>query len=809
MSDRPGAASTSGGEQAFSARGAAPFALTPAERERVDTVDRLVASGKAGVGDLLRALGDRSWTVRRAVVAALGSMGDDAVPALIETLRDARRDETVIAATVDSLVVSTGDVETALAALAASAVPVVLADVAQILGRRRRPGAAALLMALAEHPADNVAVAAIEALGRVGGRAAVQSLVAAVRSGSFFRAFPAIDVLGRSGDPRAVPALARLLGSSRYGLEAARALGSTGDRGAVGSLAPLLLGPSSSEVRVAAMALAELVDRFGQRHGVTAPVEEALREEADVPEATRRIGQVLPDASASERSAAAVVLGMLRDPAGVELLTGMLGDADERVASAAARALRQVGRRFEDNLVELVRTGDAARRKLLFPLLRQRASAATVAPYLGDEDPELRVAACEALARLGDPTPVPALYGLLEDANPGVVQAAVAAIQALGSRESEPLAIAAARSASPQARRWALRIMSYFGFASAVDACLAGLGDADHRVRESAAAGLALLDEPRAREALLGSARADDPRTRAAAARALGTTAVGSDARVQSALLKLLDDGDAWTRYYACQALGRLGAVVATDRIAGLLRDPAGQVAVAAVEALSHLSSPGATQALLAVAGAADIDPDMRRAALIGLGIGHPPEALPTLLDALEDAASDAATRLVALAALAAYPDDAATHALAAAARSADDSLRNAAVRFLAGREGAAASELLVELARQRPREELGRTLGDALAMPSDARIAAVVKALATADDELAAVLTSALGRMARPEATAALLDIMRRPQVAARKAAAVSLAGVGTRAAEAALQAAAVGDPDLEVRRICALLLR
>ena len=67
------------------------------------------------------------------------------------------------------------------------------------------------LVALSRHADDNVAVAAIEALGRIGGRAAVESLVDAVDSGNFFRTFPAIDVLGRSGDPRAVAPLTALL----------------------------------------------------------------------------------------------------------------------------------------------------------------------------------------------------------------------------------------------------------------------------------------------------------------------------------------------------------------------------------------------------------------------------------------------------------------------------------------------------------------------------------------------------------------------------------------------------------------------
>ena len=55
---------------------------------------------------------------------------------------------------------------------------------------------------------ENRSRADIEALGRIGGRTAVEALIGAVKSHRFFRVFPAIDVLGRTSDPRAVAPLA-------------------------------------------------------------------------------------------------------------------------------------------------------------------------------------------------------------------------------------------------------------------------------------------------------------------------------------------------------------------------------------------------------------------------------------------------------------------------------------------------------------------------------------------------------------------------------------------------------------------------
>ena len=137
--------------------------LTDAERIRMQRIDRLVLEGAPGVAELVAMLSDASWTVRRAVVASLASLGDDAVPALCTSLRETRANEQSIAAAVDALSASVGSNATAaVVSLADSPSPPVVADAAQILGRRRAGDAAPLLARLLEHRDDNVAVAAIE-----------------------------------------------------------------------------------------------------------------------------------------------------------------------------------------------------------------------------------------------------------------------------------------------------------------------------------------------------------------------------------------------------------------------------------------------------------------------------------------------------------------------------------------------------------------------------------------------------------------------------------------------------------------------
>ncbi|WP_373045267.1 HEAT repeat domain-containing protein [Vulgatibacter sp.] len=769
--------------------------LSQGEQERIAAIDRIVASESDPVGPLLERLDEKSWAVRRAVVAALASLGDAAVPPLCNLLRSSRDDEARIAAAVDALVASVGDADRCVAGLAGDPNPAVAADAAQILGRRRSRSEVPTLVQLIDHEDDNVAVAAIEALGRIGGRAAVDSLIRAVGSGNFFRVFPAVDVLGRSGDPRAVAPLAGLAENPVYGSEAVRSLGRTGERQAVAPLAALICKRSDAAVRLGAVALAELAQRHYERYGDPAVIDDAVRLATPAAPATRRLAQVLPEAESGEQVAICRLLGVLGGEHAVAALTQQL-DAPSPVSEAAAAALKRLGRESDQPLLLALREGDSARRRVLLPLVSRATAADEVVRCLGDPDATVRALAADALARLGNPALVPALFPLLADENPRVAQAAAGAIQSLGSPLTEKLALEAARSGEARVRRAALRILGYFGYASALPVFEAALRDPDPRLREAALQGLAYIDEPRALEALLEAARDEEDRTRALAMRSLGQ--VTEDLRVTSYLLRGLADRDPWVRYYACQALGRQGVEVAARPIAERLDDDAGQVRVAAVDALSHLQTPLASEALRRAARSAD--PDVCRAALIGLGIRRERDALGILLERSRD--TDAATRLVAISAMADFSGDEVEEALATAARDEEESVRTAAVGFLAARPGKSATLRLVGMAGVAPVREL---VDAGLSVPVEGRVEGIVEALADADDELAPRLVSALLRMRLPDAGALLRRVAGLPNAPARKAAMGALASIGEREV---LQTAAASDVDPEVRRIATLLL-
>jgi len=784
-------------------RSTSPLVLSQADRERIAEVDALAQQGPLGSEQaglrpdaillLVAMLTDRSWAVRRAVTQALARLGDLAVPQLTQVLRAQRDDEARIAAAVDALAASLGDPAPALLALIGeSPDAAVLGDAAQVLGRRRSISSVPVLEKLTAHADDNVALAAIEALGRVGSGAGIDALIAVLQSRNFFRIFPAIDVLGRTGGPRTLEPLSRLLSDPRYSLEAARALGGSGQAAAAGPLVQLLRRSNDAITRVAAVSLCAIRARSLELIGSAQAVESHLAGGGDPSPVVQHLAQSVAGATPEEQAAICAVLSWIKDESAAAALILLLDTAP----AAAAPALRTLGRESDAQLLAALQSGDSNLRALLLPLVTARLrSSAGVLPCLDDGDVGVQVLACNALGRIGDVSAVPRLFELLRGQDPMLTQAAVGAIQSLGSPQTEQLALEAARSSDPLVRRAGLRIVAYFGYPAALDLLVETVRGQDDRGRDVAIHGLALMDDPRALEEILRMSGHQNSRSRAAAMRALGQSPETPE--VLSRLRRGLVDDDAWVRYYACQSLGKLGDEGSVDEMLRLVKDPAGQVRVAAVEALARLDVPEALEALRRAAASADLD--VQRAALVGVGSRKALEALPLILSAANGA--EAATRLIALSALAQYSVPQAVLALVVAASDPDASVRDAAIGYLSSRSEPAAAAALIGLLGNPIARERAVV---ALSVPSSVRVASILAALETAGPDRASPLIAALARMRRPDSLAAIITALSFADVNVRRAAAETLSVLPSEEGRAALARASTTDSDPEVRRLC-----
>jgi HEAT repeat protein len=258
------------------------------------------------------------------------------------------------------------------------------------------------------------------------------------------------------------------------------------------------------------------------------------------------------------------------------------------------------------------------------------AAADPVAPLIGDPDVRVRFAAIDAEVTffLADPIGSPAVDGKAQ-------------------KDSRPQL---AFDAGPLARN------SAAAPSSVTDALAHALDDTNPRIRFDALHALGFIAEPPASttvgEAVMAGLDAPDPTTRIASARVLGrlrVTAAGDK------LIAALNDTSLLEQQYATEALGLIGERRAlTSLLQRLDFYQKGELAAETLLAVARIADDSSRPILRARLG--DGDPQMRTAALEGLGRLRDEESRATMTDRQQKDKSPAA-RLAATYALGCFGD--------------------------------------------------------------------------------------------------------------------------------------------------------
>jgi HEAT repeat protein len=266
--------------------------------------------------------------------------------------------------------------------------------------------------------------------------------------------------------------------------------------------------------------------------------------------------QALGDGDSDVREAACWALGEIGDRQAVPALS-VWAHAGERVAQAALQQMGQAPLPLPEAVAQVVAQGSWGVLVRTLPYEAVRAAVVelgtpAVPPLiqaLGDEDIDVRRAACRALGEIGDRQAVPPLIQALRDWN--VRAAACEALVKIG--------------------------------APAVPHLIQALGDGDWHVREAACEALGEIGDGQAVPPLIQALGDGDSDVRAAACRALG--AIG-DRQAVPPLIQALGDGDWHVREAACEALGEIGDRQAVPPLIQALGDRDSDVRAAACEAL-------------------------------------------------------------------------------------------------------------------------------------------------------------------------------------------------------------------------------
>jgi HEAT repeat protein len=295
---------------------------------------------------LLERCRDGDERVRRAAVEHLPYLEDErATAALVHALR--HETPKVRAAAAGAMAQAEGpEVSTPLKGALADEDSWVRYFAARSLGRLRIAESADALAALArDDKANHVRIAAVEALGSIGGESAVRFVAPLVESGEPDLARAAVGALGRISHPDAEPPLFQALRSPDAEVRASvvKALGGRGGSGAVGHLRQAAAADAEPAVFEAAIdalrrvatpeAVTALVSltadsaRRGAAVSALAQTREALLEEV-----ARGLS---PGHPSGVRLAVVEALGRMKSQRAAELLRRAYDDADAAVRAAA------------------------------------------------------------------------------------------------------------------------------------------------------------------------------------------------------------------------------------------------------------------------------------------------------------------------------------------------------------------------------------------------------------------------------------------------------------------------------------------
>jgi len=579
---------------------------------------------------LLGALGDESWRVRRAAAGGLARRAaPEAIFALLASVRDNHHDLGLLNSALQVLAMSDVDTVSPLVEFLRGEDADLRIQAALALGEQRDERAVPALVEALGDDDPNVRYHAIEALGKLRAAEAADALAGIAESRDFFLSFPALDSLAQIGEARVAPRIVPLLDDEFLREAAADVLGRVGDEETVAPLAALLNRPDAP-ARAVARALAALHDRYEKSMGEGAYVADLSRAAINPTGAQNLLG-ALGATDSGDLRPLALVVGWLEGAAVERALTRLLGRRDVR--GEVIEALVRHGPGVTELLIEQLGSEDLEVRKSAAAALGRIGDARAVgalAEALGD-DAELVIAAADALAKIGDRRAFDALLALVGDSRAAVRQAAVGALNSLGAPEMPGRVLPLLRDPDPNVRESAVKIAGYFGYAECADILLERCGDEDERVRRAAVEHLPYLEDERATPALARALRHEAPKVRAAAA---GAMAQADGPEVSAALIEALADEDSWVRYFAARSLGRRGEAGSTGALAGLARgDKSNHVRIAAVEALGVIGGEEAAGAVAPLAGSDDVD--LARAALGALGRIRHPDARRPLFEAL------------------------------------------------------------------------------------------------------------------------------------------------------------------------------
>lgn len=466
--------------------------------------------------------------------------------------------------------------------------------IADILGNIRRPEAVNFLVEMLKDPCSNVRSSAAEGLGKIGDSTAVEPLIDLLVDEEWV-AFFAAGALGRLRDPRAVSPLTRLAASARLDLQiaAVEALGEIGGEEAEQHLMEIVNSVKPEVANAVIKGLVKLtggniekaIERFGKEvffERLVGAMNDVDTEDPDVkrdfikafsvvesPQSSIHILRLICGTDMDHEDLWRLPTYALKSIGDEDTLIHVLKDENKCCAWIAVRVLGLLksGKAIPD-LFTLFETADRELQIEILDALGRiggRESLKFLIDMLSYNEGHIRGAAAHVLGTMAVPEASrPLLDRLQQEEYPDVVEEIVKALVEIGKRHAIPLlAEGLASNLSnkiPYVREIVIKGIGLLGYPKAAEYAKAMLSDESWRVRKACLETLEHLNAPGFLDVLMTAASDETDEIRIFVAQMAGRY---SNDKSVDALISLLTDRNIRVSMKAVESLVRLKALKA------------------------------------------------------------------------------------------------------------------------------------------------------------------------------------------------------------------------------------------------------
>ncbi len=663
----------------------------------------------------------------------------------------------------------------------------------QLLGQIADPLCVESLIARLRDPDDNVRHAAAESLGKIRDARAVRPLIDALQGG-FWTQFPVVVALGEIGDIAAVPHLVPLLRDDMLRQTALEALGKIGDISVLPVLESLLdQGDASirNDVIAALVSIQARSEKAAMPEGFSLP---SLRASLGKSELVGHLIESLENSDVGIRKNAVIALGWLRERRAAPKLIELLRDYD--IEEFVVGSLVALG---EEGLPDLLGSLDSADSRVRVSLIRcigwidQPEAIAACAPYLKDDDDEVRYQAIITLSRVIDqPLVEDAFLELLDTANEVVMGAVVEVLGRSSSAGLRQKLIAQLRSADIRRKLSCIRILGRMKAVDASEELKELTCHTSDDVRNEALCALAVIEPAAVPSEILHRCAVDpNPMVRRTVAAALARSA-GDD---QALLEALVRDADSEVRLAALEGMGARGGAAVADRLVQAFGTGGRRHDMTIIRILGNTGGKTATRFLSNLIRQGD--PDVKHAALEALGNIGDESAAPQILLALDDANWN--VRGEAIIALGKIGDRRFVPHIVERLADREDIVKKMAITALVNMNAREAAVAILPLAMNENLQQDVIGALERLGIPDMEQFDQIFR---RSSSRFKVLLVGAIGRIRNPDHIAFLRRVLKEEFFTVRRQAAKALGECGNDRDIPALLAVQRDDPSEEVRR-------